>query len=271
MARATLAVARARHGQALAVKAQNRQSRLSVGQALRAGLYPLPLGERVGVRGEGLDEGRFFLYPIPKRRNCLAIVVIDYGMGNLRSVSNALEKVGANVRVASDKKAICNADAIVLPGVGAFSKAMENLKNLKIITDIHEFIEKGRPFLGICLGFQLLFSESEEGAAPRGLDILQGKVKRFKNKLKVPHMGWNELTPEGEVPLLSNLSFPCFVYFAHSYYAEPQDTEIVAAITEYGREFPSMIQKNNIYGMQFHPEKSGEKGLKILRNFCNLI
>jgi len=201
----------------------------------------------------------------------LAIVVIDYGMGNLRSVSNALEKVGAKVRIASERKAIGNADAIVLPGVGAFSQAMDNLQRLKIIPDIYEFIEKGGPFLGICLGFQLLFSESEEGAAPRGLDILEGKVRRFENKLKVPHMGWNEIRPKAEVDLLSNLGFPCFVYFAHSYYAQPQDTEIVAAITEYGREFPSMIQKNNIFGMQFHPEKSGEKGLKILRNFCNLL
>ena len=201
----------------------------------------------------------------------MAVIVIDYGMGNLRSVSKVLESVGAKVRIACEKKAICNADAIVLPGVGAFSQAMDNLKKLKIIPDIYEFIEKGRPFLGICLGFQLLFSESEEGAAPRGLDILEGKVKRFENKMKVPHMGWNEIRPKGEMDLLSNLGFPCFVYFAHSYYAEPEDTEIVAAITEYGREFPSMIQKNNIYGMQFHPEKSGEKGLKILRNFCNLI
>jgi len=201
----------------------------------------------------------------------LVVTVIDYGMGNLRSVSKALERVGAKVRITSEKEAICNADAIVLPGVGAFSQAMENLKRLDIIPAICKFIERGRPFLGICLGFQLLFSESEEGGAPRGLGILNGKVRRFENKMKVPHMGWNEIKPEGEVTLLSNLHFPCFVYFAHSYYVEPEDREVVATRTEYGREFVSMIQKNNIYGMQFHPEKSGEKGLRILRNFCNLI
>ncbi|MFQ5866532.1 MAG: imidazole glycerol phosphate synthase subunit HisH [bacterium] len=198
------------------------------------------------------------------------VVVIDYGMGNLRSVSKALEKVGIRVKISSEKKGIRNADGIVLPGVGAFSQAMENLKRLDLIPAIYEFVERGRPLLGICLGFQLLFSESEEGGAPRGLDILKGKVKRFKNKMKVPHMGWNELKPKGEVTLLSNLDFPCFVYFAHSYYVEPEDRGVVATITEYGEEFMSMVEKDNIYGMQFHPEKSGEKGLKILRNFCNL-
>jgi len=192
-------------------------------------------------------------------------------MGNLRSVSKALERVGAKVRITSEKETIRNADSIVLPGVGAFSQAMENLKRLDVVPAICEFIERGRPFLGICLGFQLLFSESEEGGVPRGLDILKGKVRRFENKMKVPHMGWNELKPIGKVALLSNIHFPCFVYFAHSYYVEPEDKEVVSARTEYGRKIVSMIQKNNIYGMQFHPEKSGEKGLKILRNFCNLV
>jgi glutamine amidotransferase len=201
----------------------------------------------------------------------LVITVIDYGMGNLRSVSKALEMVGAKVRITSEKEAIRNADGIVLPGVGAFSQAMENLKRFNLIPAIREFIERGRPFLGICLGFQLLFSESEEGGAPRGLDIIKGKVRRFRNRMKVPHMGWNELKPEGRMSLLSNIHFPCFVYFAHSYYVEPEDREVVATITEYGIEFVSMVQKNNIYGVQFHPEKSGEKGLKILRNFCNLV
>jgi len=201
----------------------------------------------------------------------LVVTVIDYGMGNLRSVSKALERVGTEVRITSEKEVIRNAYGIVLPGVGAFSQAMENLKRLNIIPAICEFIERGRPFLGICLGFQLLFSESEEGGAPRGLGILSGKVRRFKNKMKVPHMGWNELKPEGKMTLLSNLNFPCFVYFAHSYYVEPEDREVVVTITEYGKEFVSMIQRNNIYGTQFHPEKSGEKGLEILRNFCNLI
>lgn len=199
------------------------------------------------------------------------VTVINYGMGNLRSVSKALEKVGAKVRITSQKEAIANADSIVLPGVGAFSQAMENLKRLDLVPAIYEFIERGRPFLGICLGFQLLFSESEEGGAPRGLDILKGKVRRFRNRMKVPHMGWNELKPEGKVALLSNINFPCFVYFGHSYYVEPEDKEVVAATTEYGIEFVSMIKKNIIHGMQFHPEKSGDKGLEILRNFCNLI
>jgi len=201
----------------------------------------------------------------------LAIAIIDYKMGNLRSVANALERVGAEIIITSDKKEIYDAESVVLPGVGAFSQAMENLNRLDIIPAIYEFIDSGRPFLGICLGFQLLFTKSEEGSTSRGLEVFKGEVKRFGDKVKVPHMGWNEIKPKRDLVLFSNISFPCFVYFAHSYYVEPEDRGIVAAITDYGGDFVSAIQKENILGMQFHPEKSGEKGLEILRNFFNLI
>lgn len=198
------------------------------------------------------------------------ITVIDYGMGNLRSVSKALEKAGARVKVTSNKKAIGNADGLVLPGVGAFSQAMRNLKKLDLIPEICGFIDTGKPFLGICLGLQLLFSESEEGGIIRGLDILKGKVRRFEGSLKVPHMGWNQIKPKTSVPLLSDIFLPCFVYFAHSYYVEPEDSEIIATVTEYGMEFASLVKRNNVFGTQFHPEKSGQNGLKILKNFCAL-
>lgn len=204
------------------------------------------------------------------------IAVVNYGMGNLRSVSKALEKAGAETIVTSDARDISKANAIVLPGVGAFYHAMENLKKLELLQVLYKVIAKGTPFLGICLGFQLLFTESEEGDSCPGLNLIRGKVRRFnpaimdKYGMKVPHMGWNRIKIKKETPLLSTISDSSFMYFAHSYYVDPENKDIIITTTDYGIEFVTMIQKENIFAMQFHPEKSGESGLKILKNFCRV-
>jgi glutamine amidotransferase len=195
------------------------------------------------------------------------ISIIDYGMGNLWSVSKGLEKVGAEVVITSDKKKILGSSGIVLPGVGAFHRAMENLYKLKIIPVIKEAIFNGVPFLGICLGHQLLFSSSEEGGNCKGLDIIKGKVKRFKTGLRIPQMGWNEVRAVKISTLLKGIKNPLYMYFAHSYYAQPEDKKCVIAETEYGRKFASAVCQKNVYGIQPHPEKSSDKGLRILKNF----
>jgi glutamine amidotransferase len=198
------------------------------------------------------------------------IAIIDYGMGNLRSVSKALEKVGAEVKVTSDVSVISRADAVVLPGVGAFHRAMENLIKLNIPEFLRKSIAEGVPFLGICLGLQLLFTESEEGHGCPGLNLIAGRVKRFKGNVKVPHMGWNQISLTRDSPVLSGIPDSSFMYFAHSYYVEPEDKEVVVAAVDYGMELTASVRKNNIFAVQFHPEKSGELGLKILKNFCQL-
>ena len=199
------------------------------------------------------------------------IVVIDYGMGNLRSVSKALELVGAKVCVSSDGKEIARAKAVVLPGVGAFMQAMENLKRLNLINVIEDTVKENKPFLGICLGMQLLFSESEEGGQCPGLGIIAGKVKRFKGDLKIPHIGWNQIKIKNQNSgILKGIPGSSYMYFVHSYYGEPQDKRLISATTEYGVEFAAAICKDNIYATQFHPEKSHSLGLKILENFCKL-
>ena len=212
------------------------------------------------------------------------IAVIDYGMGNLRSVAKALESAGANeVRVSSDAGIIRGADKIVLPGVGAIKEAMRELKRLNLIEVIQENIFK-KPFLGICLGLQLLFERSEEGGRVRGLGVFKGTVRRFPDRLKVPHMGWNQINIKYQIsnikntnqkPNISNLflkNIPdnSFFYFCHSYYAAPQDKNIIAATTDYGLEFASAIRKDNLFACQFHPEKSQSLGLKLLKNFVEL-
>jgi glutamine amidotransferase len=201
------------------------------------------------------------------------ITVIDYGMGNLGSVAKGLERKGARVQVSSHREDIEKAAAIVLPGVGAFAQGMKNLKRLKLIPSISRAIEEGKPFLGICLGFQLLFSESEEGDS-EGLNIFKGKVKRFafpSLSRKIPHMGWNHLRIQNNSRLLKDIPEGSYFYFVHSYYAEPEDKRIVRATTDYGIEFVSVIEKDNIFALQFHPEKSQAQGLKILENFIQLI
>ncbi len=199
------------------------------------------------------------------------IAVIDYGMGNLRSVSKALELVGGQVIVTSNPDEIVGADAVVLPGVGAFGHAMDNLLQRDLVAPITESIASGTPFLGICLGLQLLFDESEEDAGVKGLGIIPGSVRRFNTTLKVPHMGWNELSLKKEVPVLKNTPDGSFMYFVHSYYVDPKDTNVVAATTCYDREFVSAIATDNVFATQFHPEKSAEKGLAILKEFCELV
>lgn len=201
------------------------------------------------------------------------IRIIDYGMGNLRSVQKGFEKVGFAAEITSDPKKINSADGVVLPGVGAFGDAMDNLRDAGLIGVINDVIEQGTPFLGICLGLHLLFSTSEEWGQQDGLDIIPGKVVKFPVELdkKIPHMGWNQLELEKETELFKELESGFFQYFVHSYYVVPEDESVIATTTEYGRKFVSSIQQDNIYAVQYHPEKSSKQGLKILKNFGELI
>jgi len=207
------------------------------------------------------------------------IAVIDYGMGNLRSVQKSLEFVGAKVIVTHDPDLILNANSVVLPGVGAFKDCMANLKKLKLVDPIRKFIDGGKPFLGICLGLQVLFEESEEYGPVAGLGILPGKVVKFpggssetKNgrPIKIPHMGWNQIKVKKNVPLFGGVGDAPYFYFVHSYYVVPEDQNMIATVTNYGVEFVSGIQHENIYAFQFHPEKSQTLGLSILERFSNL-
>ncbi len=207
------------------------------------------------------------------------IAVIDYGMGNLRSVQKSLEFVGAKVIVTHDPDLILNANSVVLPGVGAFKDCMANLKKLKLVDPIRKFIDGGKPFLGICLGLQVLFEESEEYGPVAGLGILPGKVVKFpdgssetKNgrPIKIPHMGWNQIKVKKNVPLFGGVGDAPYFYFVHSYYVVPEDQNMIATVTNYGVEFVSGIQHKNIYAFQFHPEKSQTLGLSILERFSNL-
>jgi glutamine amidotransferase len=200
------------------------------------------------------------------------IAIVDYGMGNLRSVEKGFLKVGADVSVTSKPRVVDDAHAIVLPGVGAFRDCMRNLKELSLIRPILKGIEKGKPYLGICLGLQVLFTESEEFGMSKGLDIFKGKVVRFpENSLKVPHMGWNTVKIMRRPPILGNIKDEDFFYFVHSYYVLPGDKDLVATTTEYGVTFTSMVWRENIFATQFHPEKSQELGLRILRGFKDFV
>ncbi|MDD5449722.1 MAG: imidazole glycerol phosphate synthase subunit HisH [Candidatus Omnitrophica bacterium] len=214
------------------------------------------------------------------------IAIIDYGMGNLGSVAKAFSAMGAKVSVTEDPDVIYKADKIVLPGVGAFRYAMDSLKKLGLIPAIIKNIESGKPYLGLCLGMQILFEKSDEGRA-KGLGIFKGKVIKFRfsknqnltsakppegaNNLKIPHMGWNQIKLNiTKCPLLKGVPDGSWMYFVHSYYAAPKDGSIVAATTNYGIEFASMIWKDNIYATQFHPEKSQGLGMELLENFVKL-
>ena len=212
------------------------------------------------------------------------IAIIDYGMGNLRSVAKALEAQGAkNVKVTSSAALISKADKIVLPGVGAAVEAMQELENLRLSEVIKKNIFK-KPFLGICLGLQLLFTESQEGGKVRGLGILKGKVRRFSEELKVPHMGWNQIKIKNQKskikntnqkskisnPFFKNIPDNSYFYFCHSYYVIPEDKSIIIATTDYGREFVSAVAKDNLFACQFHPEKSQRVGLRLLENFVKV-
>ena len=197
------------------------------------------------------------------------IAIVDYGMGNLRSVQKALERVGQEAEVTRDAERIATAPAVVLPGVGAFGACMQNLTSLGLVEPVRAAIAAGRPFLGICLGMQLLFDESEEFGPVRGLGVLPGRVVRFlpDPALKVPHMGWNELRVARRVPQLAGIDDGASVYFVHSYYPVPADPAVVATTTAYGPEFASSVARENVFACQFHPEKSQQIGLRLLENF----
>lgn len=200
----------------------------------------------------------------------MTVAIIDYGMGNIHSVQNALQASGAKTVVTSKPPEIKKADKLVLPGVGAFADAMKELEKQGLVPALKEAIKDKKPFLGICLGMQLLFDSSEEAKGVKGLGVLKGAVKRFPEKpgLKIPHMGWNQLLiKNGNCPLLKGITESEYVYFCHSYYPENRDKDATAAATGYGLDFSSVIWKDNIYGAQFHPEKSQETGLKMLKNF----
>lgn len=205
------------------------------------------------------------------------IAIIDYGMGNLRSVQKGFEKVGHAAIVTSDPKAIMDAGHVVLPGVGAFPDCMRNLEERGLLDIVPKVVKSGRPFLGICLGLQLLFTESEEFGVHKGLDIIKGRVVKFSelrspnsDLLKVPHMGWNTVSIKKRLPALEGIDDGSYFYFVHSYYVVPEDEKVVATATNYGIDFVSSIWKDNVFASQFHPEKSQEKGLKILKNFGNI-
>jgi glutamine amidotransferase len=200
----------------------------------------------------------------------LAVVVVDYGAGNLRSVRRALEQAGAAVIVSAEAQVVAEAQALVLPGVGAAADTMEKMRERGLVAPLMEAIDAGRPFLGVCMGMQALFDLSEEGGSHPCLGVLPGRVVRFPAGAPVPHMGWNTIEPVVEHPLLAGVDEGAHAYFVHSYYAAPDDPTIVVAETEYGVRFPSVIAKGNVMATQFHPEKSGRAGLRIYRNFVSL-
>lgn len=200
------------------------------------------------------------------------IAIIDYDMGNVRSVSKAFERVGSQAIVTRDPRAIMDASHIVLPGVGAFKDCMRNLEEYGLIEPIQRSVEKGKPFLGICLGLQLLFEESEEFGVHKGLGVIKGRVVRFNDTpgLKVPHMGWNEIKKAKKSALLEGIKDNEFFYFVHSYYAVPADRSVDLTTTSYGIEFTSSVEAGNVMACQFHPEKSQKAGLRVLKNFSSL-
>lgn len=197
------------------------------------------------------------------------IAIIDYGMGNLRSVSKAFEAVGYRAIITRDASLIQSASHVVLPGVGAFGDCMANLVQYELVEPIKTAVQSGKPFLGICLGFQLLFSESEEFGKHAGLDLFSGKVRAFPREqgLKVPHMGWNQVAIQSPCPVFKGIADGSNWYFVHSFFVDPVDQQITATTTSYGIPFTSSIWKDNVVACQFHPEKSQAVGLQLIRNF----
>ena len=201
-------------------------------------------------------------------RATFMIAVVDYGMGNLRSVQKALEQAGDTVVVTSDPGEVRSAERVVVPGVGAFKDAMNSLGRLGLITPLLEAIEGGKPYLGICLGMQILMTESEEFGPHKGLRVIRGRVSRLPDTAgKIPHVGWNRVNVRKNSPLLKMQDDGGYFYFVHSYYTIPDDHDVWAGATKYGVEFCSLLWKDNIFATQFHPEKSQERGLQILRRF----
>jgi glutamine amidotransferase len=222
------------------------------------------------------------------------ITMIDYGASNIRSAQKAFEYIGATVILTEDPEVVRRADKLVLPGVGAFGSGMDGLRQRHLPAAIHEAVRRGVPFLGICVGMQLMFSEGHEMGVYQGLDLMAGKVVRFPEKLsmvngqssivngpirnpqsairnlKIPHMGWNQLEPAWENPLLAGVAMGDYAYFVHSYYCDVVEATAVLAWTDYGLPFASVVARDNLYGLQFHPEKSQSVGLRILRNFAEM-
>ncbi|RJQ48736.1 MAG: imidazole glycerol phosphate synthase subunit HisH [Nitrospiraceae bacterium] len=217
------------------------------------------------------------------------IAIIDYGMGNLRSVEKGFMKAGVDAKVTNRPEVVKKADAVVLPGVGAFKDCMRELTNLALVDAVVDSINAGKPYLGICLGLQVLFSESVEFGTCRGIDIFRGKVVKFDfsvgaygntpvqspilnpQSLKVPHMGWNEIKIQRDNPLFKGIPDKTYFYFVHSFYVVPDDASIIATTTDYGMEFTSSVRKDNVFAVQFHPEKSQAMGLQVLRNFGEIV
>lgn len=200
------------------------------------------------------------------------IAIIDYDAGNIRSVEKAFLKLGHEVIITRDREKLLSADKVVLPGVGAFGDAMEKLNNYGLVTVIKEIVAKGTPFMGICLGLQLIFESSEESEGVEGLGLLKGKIVRIPDEegLKIPHIGWNDITINPTSRLFAGIPNNSYVYFVHSYYLEAENESEVAATTEYSAHIHAAVESGNIFATQFHPEKSGDIGLKILENFANI-
>lgn len=200
------------------------------------------------------------------------IAIIDYDAGNLKSVEKALKSLGQETVVSRDSSVIKAADKVILPGVGSFGDAMNNLDHFNLVDTIKDIAESGKPFLGICLGLQLLFEKSDETPGAEGLSILPGEILRIppSDGLKIPHMGWNSIKIKDNARLFKDVPDNSYVYFVHSYYLKAADEDIVAATTEYSTHIHASVEKNNIFACQFHPEKSSDIGLRILNNFANL-
>jgi glutamine amidotransferase len=198
------------------------------------------------------------------------ITIIDYGAGNLRSVVNAISRLGYEAKVTTSPAEVLKAKAVILPGVGAAADTMANLRQQGLDEPIRQFVAKGKPFLGVCIGMQVLLSDTEEGGSQQCLGIIPGRVRKFAPGLKVPHMGWNQLKQKRAHAVFEGIADGANFYFVHSYYVEPEDKGLVAGETEYGLPFCSVIAKDNLIATQFHPEKSGEMGLKIYDNFIRM-
>ena len=198
------------------------------------------------------------------------IGIVDYGMGNLRSVEKAFQGMGFPVTVTSDPSVLQQVSGMVIPGVGAFPDAMDHLTRRRLIEPIMAHVEKGKPLLGICLGMQVLFQEGYEGEKRQGLGILPGQVVKIPPGRKIPHMGWNRLTLLQDCPVLKGVPSGSYVYFVHSYFVDNLDAGHLAALTDYGLMLPAVVQKDRIFGLQFHPEKSSDTGLQMIKNFGEL-
>jgi glutamine amidotransferase len=208
------------------------------------------------------------------------IAIIDSGIANLRSVQKGFERIGADAKVVEDPRVLRDAAGIVLPGVGAFADGISKLRDGGFVEPLLRAIEAGKPVLGICLGLHFLFSESEEFGHHTGLNVIKGRVVRFKDaatgaicespRLKIPHMGWNRIRVERQAPIFKGIPDGAFFYFVHSYYVQPEDEGVIAATTEYGLRFTSVLWRDNLFACQFHPEKSQALGLQLLKNFASL-